>query len=78
MSASNVFDSARKKTPPTRVDDLKAGVALAEPMVMHSTRVPVSLNKAIKKLAVDEQATLQALTIEALETLLKLRGKSES
>ena len=47
-------------------------------MVMHSTRVPVSLNKAIKKLAVDEQATLQALTIEALETLLKLRGKSES
>ena len=78
MSAGNVFDSARKKIPPTRVDDLKAGGALAEPMVMHSTRVPVSLNKAIKKLAVDEQTTLQALTIEALETLLKLRGKSES
>lgn len=78
MSAGNVFDSARKKIPPTRVDDLKAGGALVEPMVMHSTRVPVSLNKAIKKLAVDEQATLQALTIEALETLLKLRGKSES
>ena len=78
MSAGNVFDSARKNTPPTRVDDLKARGALAEPMVMHSTRVPASLNRAIKKLAVDEQTTLQALTTEALETLLKLRGKNQS
>lgn len=72
----NVFDNAHKKTQPRRLDDLKASGALTEPMTMHATRVPVSINKAIKMLAIEEETSIQALTIEALETLLKLRGKT--
>jgi hypothetical protein len=76
--SDNIFSGAKKSTPQTRVSELQGTSALAESMVMYSARVPVSLSKAVKKLAIDEQTSVQALTIEALETLLKLRGKIES
>lgn len=76
--SDNVFSGAKKSTPQTRVSEIQGKGALAAPVVTHSARVPVSLSKAIKLLAIEEQTSVQALTIEALETLLKLRGKIES
>lgn len=40
----------------------------------HSARVPKSLNRAVNRLAADEDTSLQESTIEALRLLLENRG----
>lgn len=73
---SNIFNNAKKSTPQTRVSTLKDQGALEpdEKLVYHSARVPESLSKAVKRLAVDESASVQELTTEALSLLLENRG----
>jgi hypothetical protein len=76
MSKRNVFQNASKSPERSRVPALKAErpEVFAEPLVFHSTRVPESLNRAVKRLALDERSSVQDLTAEALRLLLKNRG----
>ncbi len=77
MSESkNMFTAAGRTARPQRA---KAGertqaAAVEEESVYHSARVPVSLSKEIKKLALEEGTSQQALTVEALRLLLASRS----
>ncbi|MBB2959535.1 ribbon-helix-helix domain-containing protein [Pseudoclavibacter helvolus] len=77
MSESkNMFTAAGRTARPQRA---KAGertqaAAVEEESVYHSARVPLSLSKEIKKLALEEGTSQQALTVEALRLLLASRN----
>lgn len=75
--AKNVFQNATKSAAMSRVPALKEKNAALfdEEIVTHSARVPKSLNREIKRLAADEDTSLQELTIEALRLLLASRGR---
>lgn len=64
----------------SRVPELKEKHAALfdEEIVTHSARVPKSLNRAVKRLAADEDTSLQELTIEALHLLLENRGHTST
>lgn len=75
MSESkNMFSAAGRTARPQRA---KAGertqATLEEESVYHSARVPLSLSKEIKRLALEENTSQQALTVEALKLLLASR-----
>lgn len=79
MSGSkNVFENVTKNMAMSRIPALKEqNTALfTEEIVTHSARVPKSLNREIKRLAADEDTSLQELTIEALRLLLESRGRA--
>lgn len=72
----NIFANAKKNPELSRIPALIAsgGSALAEKQVYHSARIPESLSREIKRLAFEEDTSVQALTVEALQLLLKKRG----
>lgn len=74
----SVFQNAGKSSDRSRVPALKEAhpEVFAETLVFHSARVPESLNRAVKRLALDERASVQELTVEALQLLLEKRGIS--
>lgn len=69
----NLFANASKAPEQSRVPALKESGALEAEvkMVYHSARVPEELSRAVKRLAVDNGTSVQALTTEALEMLLQ-------
>lgn len=74
--SGNIFGGAKKTTPQTRIADLQNKGVLdpEEKMAYHSARVPENLSRAVKRLAVDQNRTVQEITAEALELLLERYG----
>lgn len=80
MTKKNVFQNMTKSAALSRIPALKEENAalFEEDIVTHSARVPKSLNREVKRLATDEDTSLQELTIEALRLLLASRGLGSS
>lgn len=77
MTKANVFERAGKSAATTRVESVREqnSVLFKEEIVTHSARVPKTLSREVKRIAAEEETTVQELTIEALSLLLKMRNK---
>ena len=75
----NLFDAAGRTARPQRakVGERTQAAHTTDELVYHSARIPVALSKDVKRLALEEDTSLQTLTIEALELLLASRQRRE-
>lgn len=81
MSKANSFLEAGRTARPKRAKVGESHGSVKHPegekLTLHAARVPERLAMEIKKLAIDERTTAQALTAEALEMLLASRKVSK-